>query len=726
MKLVCLVCCLPSLLYIFYLFRLCYGTKLELLTLLPYHHSREDTLYNPSWAAGDDVYPVMQLARDQINAHTTVLQNYTLELIQGTSGCQNWAQTISGFVQGLYQNESRNVVGIVGPGCSSSTIELAPLSNRKELRLIMLHGSGTSLLSDRSRYKYQLGTLGSNDNIVSAIKFLLKKWRKVVVFYDELRDFYSQIADKLVNDNNTTEIQTISWPSEMHPFQVVKKRGFRVVIVLCPLELTRHIMCYSWKNNMIFENYQFVYTGHDEVHLLAEAKTFTEDNMVTSCSKEEMQMALKGNFLVVYSFFTRKDTLSVLNTSVSEYKSAYAMYRNNYNNNTQYIGKKSNYSPWATYLYDSIWTWALVLDNLTKTRLDLFEGRHFNTNEVADIFLEQFYKINFDGISGDISFNRATGFTSRDVDIIQNDGKSSNKVAKVNSTSVMTLSSYIQIESVHYARENVTMSILFLIAVFGLLSVTVLLQILTWKYRKDAAIKAATPLLLHMSYFGIYFLLLGLTIYLLYSAIPLPIESKGCVCSILWIWMFPIGFTLSFGPIAMRTWRLYRIFIHFTNPGPFIDNKVLLLSIFSLLVTDILFAILWTATDPFQYEEKVYISSGSPHFQVYCTSKLWWFVMTLMSKALLLFFVMVLAFLTRKIKHSFFITRLLQLLNYFVCITLVLGLSLHFILLDEAFNINWSFAGLCVTIFSFTVIILALTFLPPLFPTVRRIFSLKR
>ncbi len=135
-----------------------------ILTLLPYYNP-EPSL-NPSFTIGDDAQPAMELAKIQINDNQSMLENYTLQLVHAQGGCEFLTTTSSSFVEETFRPDGRRLRGIIGPSCSSSTISLAPLTNRSELGIIMIHGSGSPTLSDRREYRYLLSTLGSTTAIV--------------------------------------------------------------------------------------------------------------------------------------------------------------------------------------------------------------------------------------------------------------------------------------------------------------------------------------------------------------------------------------------------------------------------------------------------------------------------------------------------------------------------------------------------------------------------------
>ena len=68
---------------------------------------------------------------------------------------------------------------------------------------------------------------------------------------------------------------------------------------------------------------------------------------------------------------------------------------------------------------------------------------------------------------------------------------------------------------------------------------------------------------------------------------PLKVSSPGLthlifsswfVCSYcsLYAWAFSMGYSLIFGTVCGKAWRLYRIFIHFNRPGRLISNPILI------------------------------------------------------------------------------------------------------------------------------------------------------
>lgn len=137
---------------------------------------------------------------------------------------------------------------------------------------------------------------------------------------------------------------------------------------------------------------------------------FTIDRIRYSCTRSDMATALEMSILLTYSLTPSDDAMLISNTTYSDYLQHYAEYRDRYNREAP-RASNATYTFWATYLYDSVWAWALVLDNLTKTQ-DSFElGTHYGNLEHSDMIVEQFYCCGCE--TGILLYERGLQSTSR-------------------------------------------------------------------------------------------------------------------------------------------------------------------------------------------------------------------------------------------------------------------------------------------------------------------------
>lgn len=687
-----------------------------LLSLLPYYNI-EPTL-NPSWNAGDDIQPALELAQDQIN-NSTLLENYTLQLIYAQEGCSQVARTVVSFVMNAFVPGNAKIAGIVGPGCSASTLGLGPLTSRSNISLVMVHGSGSPVLRDRDKYKYLLGTLGSTEIFIEGFLYLLREahWKRVAILYDDSRPYHRHTAE-LLTRNLTTANVTIEFSSSVSfqhlPLDVIKNGLIRIIYVLCPTELSQQIACLAQQKNMVYDKYQWVYMSQT-LGQLNKPVSFKYGN----CS--DLTKALNGMFLMMYTLKPSLDeeAMTISGTTYEQYLEDYEEYRTIYN-----IMKPNSSSEnfWATYLYDIVWAWGIVLDNLTQ--IEGFDISDFENQSYAQKIVEQFYQTTFQGISGEVNFDRDTGFTQRKVNIFQIVNEEEVHIALIAGTGAKSVSMPNQISdsfpTLQY-QEKYWVGITFNFIIIVQLAFNIGLHILSVLNRNQPSIKASSPKLLHMSYIGTYVLVAGTVLYA--SLISLITADTKCLFTLLfWAWFFPVGFTLAFSPVAMRTWRIYRIFKHYLNPGPLISNPILFIGIGLLLCADVVVGTMWTVLDPFKREEINETLLESVRVKNICSCNHYdvWFGVVVTQKLLLLSFVTVLGILTYKIPNRTFTTNALRVLTYIMAIIFLLGFSLYYILLKNSFDPNNSFATLLALLNLTVAVFIICIFIPPVVPILKR------
>ena len=86
--------------------------------------------FKPSWEIGPSLVPAAMVAKDHINRREDILKDYTIELIVDDSGCDITSKGINTIIYHLFYS-GKNVVGIIGPGCSEATLVTAPLMSNK-------------------------------------------------------------------------------------------------------------------------------------------------------------------------------------------------------------------------------------------------------------------------------------------------------------------------------------------------------------------------------------------------------------------------------------------------------------------------------------------------------------------------------------------------------------------------------------------------------------------
>ena len=711
-----------------------------LLTLLPYVSPYPGL--NPSWSYGDDIQPALDLAADQINQRNDILANFSLQLVHLLDGCDDHltAVTLGNFVEGTFANKERNIAGVIGPSCSSSTAALAPLVGRSEINTVSIHDAGSPTLANRSEYSHLLGVLGPTNSFIKGFFYLIGKgdWTRIAVLYDDSRQYFKNtkrlFLDLIRSNFSDVTVEYFSPVSETYiPLEDIQQRMLRVIFILAPISLAQNIMCRAYNLSMTFNTYQYVLMSARLEDFSVPVK-FNYNQRSYECSSEHLRNnILNGSFLLFYNLRPKSGEELLSNMTYIEYIAAYEKYRERH---TLLTGKNSTESYWATNLYDAVWAWALVLDGLTKDHGD-FELQ-YGDKVTSDRIIEQFYELNFEGMSGTMVFDYDTGFVKREIVIFQALGNFSyfvifigpNGSERCNGTEMCGVPIEIINDSfqIRVVRESSELAAFFLLINLAEIFIIVFLHITTMVNRKMPSVKATSLKLLNISYIGTYILILGTLLWTLFSAASINIQLKHYFCQLLWAWTIPVGFSLSLGPVVMKTWRLYRIFEHYLDPGPLISTPYLITGTLLIASLYLTVSVSWTASDRFVLNATEHFDNEEASQVVItwycvCNYRVYWLVSVGLLSLGLLSVGTVLALLTRKIRHASFGTSSLRVLMYLMSIVIVLGSSLYGI--SEAVGKNdhmsyFSFSTLCIFLNAVISLFIACIFIPPLLPLARK------
>ena len=711
-----------------------------ILSLLPY----PDPLFNPSWRDGPAISLALDMARDQINNQTELLPDYHIELIHDDSGCEYTTKAYVAFVRNVFYGNK--IIGIIGPGCSNSVFSLGRLISYKQMGIVTLHGGGSPLLSNRSVYHYALSSHGSNGLSFAAGLSLMKasSWTRVGVLIDDsqgqqshssyvatLRDTVSSL---LAVDNHYS-INILPTVDDLFiPLGDIIKEGLRINFLFTPVEITQRVLCLAMHQGMVYDAYQWVVNSYffDEV---AKDVNFTHNKRQYSCSEKQMKtVALNQVFFLNLRISALNETApsTYSKFSFSEFDRLFHERIEKYNSRSGDLNRPNiSLSVWSTYFYDSLWAWTVVLDCVTRKNpsLDLTKYEYGDT-AFSDLLIEEFYSLNFQGISGRIKFDNNTGFVIRALSVFRVNSGKPKEVAYYDPEEGFILTKRIEFISDRFPDKiqivsTEVVAVFISIALFQLVTLVVL-HILTLKYRHYPSVRASSLKLHQILYFGCYIFALVLFI--------LTIEGLGqfndrmfeVVCNINWAWLFPISFTLTFGTVAVRTWRLYRIFTHYRNPSRFVGDVYLMTFVLVLLLVDIVVATIWMIADPLQVKYSFYPSQEKvTKFQVrvrQCVNNSFEVFngIVLGLKVALVVGVLVLTILTRNIKNRSFTTKKLRALVYLFSIVLSVGFITYFISLSSNPLSSLAFVSIMLTLNFMLFLFIILVFLPPLMPLIQK------
>ena len=711
------------------------NATIRLLTLLPYRDSRCPH-HHPSfdYHGGLSILPALDLAVEQINSMSDFLPCHMLELLHKEIGCEVTAETTVGLTSGLFPIDRGRVVGIIGPVCSQDSVQVSSLTNRPGLKLVVLHNAGSPMLSDRTRFPNSLGILGTTHSLVDLSLALMKesRWQNIALLYEDTHLFYRSIKEQfiaLVRDHvNILYLSGIM--SNFYPLRDISISKARIIFILTSPKHSRRVMCLAYHQKLVYPRYQWVIVGQRLSDFMDKGTTINYQGKDFHCSPTVLTtVALEGAFLLSYQFSTDNvDSIEVLNSTFDEFLKLYGERVNTYNSRHPHINISPTY--WAYSMYDAVWAWAIVLNQLmsTHTVLNLDYGETtFKT------ILNEFYSIDFEGMSGHINFNPNNGFVNRPANLFFIvDGKEKH-VASNNGTTTISLQHFETVPDIVRVVSLPHKGIVgfFLAAECVMFAIVLVLQSLTFFYRDSKHIKASSPKLSHVAFLGEYSFILAIVLYTVLRAKEYSSLEGTIICRAVWMWLLPLSHTLTMGIVIVRTWRLYRIFTHYLNPGKFISNSGLLIILFVLVMIDVLFATVWMAVDPMQFELIEYRVESGPDNELVldqsCRSRytIVWLVLVFSYKIILLITMVILSILTRHIPNRTFATNSLRIFSYVFCTVFIIGFSLYYLFwfLDSNSNIA-DFIVLNILFIVFAAIFLMFVVFPPILPIFKYILNL--
>ena len=635
------------------------------------------------------------------------------------------------FPQGQGGEEKQKIVGIIGPLCTRSSVQVSSITNHHpEMRVNLLHGSGSPKLANRTEFPYSLGILGSTQSLVNLLLKLMHEsgWHNISILCDMDQLYNSAIMKDFITsvDKTVGAAYLSAFTLTYYPLDEVLSSRLRIVFVFAPLEHTKRIMCLAYHMNIGYPKYQWVLVSQWVDDFMSKDITFDYSNKEYNCSFKDL-VALEGTFFINYQMSTTLTAQANLfqNITFDEFLGLYKQRVDKHNSKHQ---KDLNISPsrWDYHLYDAVWAWAVVLNKLMM--VDNIRGNlEFGNHCFSEAVLHKFYQLDFQGMSGRIHFNANTGFVDRTANLYQTIEGSKRLLAYINGAEAVSLHHFTTISDHKriVGLPHAGIVGFFLATHCAVLVIVVMCHVFTFMYHDTKFVKASSPKLIQPAFIGAYIHILAMFLNSVFFIRELSPLVGGIICQTVWTWFLPISFTLMMGIITVRAWRLYQIFIHYLKPGNFISTSSLLAILLVLVLFDILLAIIWTAVDPNRFEFLEYIVKNENIQDVYldqsCNSKynFLWMGLFFTYKFGLLFVMMVLSVLTYKIPNRTFSTTLLRAFSYVYSTIFIIGFAIYFLVLfiDRHSSISYIVLSVVLTLMLLSFIFFII--FPPLVPIMK-------
>ncbi|XP_071951848.1 gamma-aminobutyric acid type B receptor subunit 2-like [Antedon mediterranea] len=609
---------------------------------------------------------------------------YALDLV-------NEQSSSDGFVLCMFHNDTECDTGIGADalfdqfyrkppmkillGCSCSEVSKHVATITQYWNVVMLSYASTSVaLSKRELYPTFFRTVSPDTSQGSALGALLVhfNWTTVASLTYDI-EFYSLAAREIINLIESTGVVEFATKASFvddpgAELDKIKEQDRRIIIGTFGQKEARKVFCEAYRRGMHKSKYVWLLIGWYSKEWWRET-----DNI--ECTQQELMQATNNVFFIDSLNLGIEDKPSVSGLKPSEFETLFS------NGSTRPI------SPHAPQTFDAIWTIYQTLRNTItvlgrnlslsqEDTIDLLSKLNYKNNrQVRHILMQEMAKQSFDGVSGTVRFDGPDRLGTTRIRQKQGDGLATVALFFPEDGGYLDFTypgcspikwpGRIPVDELTYVEKplHVSSSALIVISVINGVGISVALAFLGFniRFRNDKSIKMSSPNLNNCIVVGCILVYLSVILQGLHTEI-VPVSSFVPLCTARAM-LLASGFSLAFGSMFVKTYRVYHIVTHATSRGLgkriMLRESILFAMVGGLLALDLIVFILWATLDPMyrqvtktqsqvsEDETIAYIftveSCSSNRAQI-------WLGVVYTYKGLLLLFGVFLAWETRKVK----------------------------------------------------------------------------
>ncbi|XP_038053709.1 gamma-aminobutyric acid type B receptor subunit 2-like [Patiria miniata] len=651
-----------------------------------------------------------------INNRSDILPNYTLVLnVSDTEG--NLPAALNRLYEFLYEPPVK--VAIFGSLLSSLTEVVAEVIGKWSI-VEMSPGATTPVLSNRDKYPHIYRMLTSAAGF-SGAEFRMCGmfgWNKIATLHETTEPHVGVINElqRLVSTSNVSIIAAESFYKDPYEaMERLKSKDVRIIVASFYERMVRKVFCSIFKLNMYGPNYVWMIPGY-----YSNGWWMVEEEGV-SCTVEELKQASEGYLTIAYSKYGRGEEPGVGGRTPAEFRHEMA----------DVVGYEITITDRGSVAagYDCIWALAMGLESAEARLGRGLDSYRYGDDEFARTVGRAFQDLSFPGMSGPVQFSEG-GDRSGDLLIEQNIDGVENIVGIYNNIEDEITWNRPTEELWYYSDgkppfdsditktiellQSIPISVLATVSVLAALGMVLGVMFLVfniWK-RNNRQIKMSSPKVNNIIATGILLAYLGVVL----LGIDRSMVEETSLLTICRVrsWIIPISFTLAFGGMFTKMWRVYSIVIANKTKRKVIKDYYLFGIIAVLLLADLAILIPWQIIDPIQIKEnRVPIPQTEDDLTrhekreklyVNCTSNnnTIWTLVIIIYKAFVVVFGAFLAWSTRNVKvsglnDSYYVG--LSIYNTVICCMVAVSLSfLNTSSIVVTFALVSGFLLLCITI----------------------------
>ena len=638
-------------------------TTLRLIAVLPLTHPA----FPARWERGLEILPGARLAVDEVNS-MEVLPGYRIELVLvDEAACDPAASLVSFYEQVTVAGRSDRYLtaGVVGLMCAAvakavrticgvpdySLVQLSagpsagddPEGRRGPLAYSMVVDSvayasmGVALLDELGLSEYGVLYSGRTDAYayyLPTAKALVRRvgGRKKLAYMRQV-EAADDAADEIVAD--------------------MRKVGLAAAYTSLDVAGTARVLCAAVRAGLVWPRFAWLVLNHEASELRS----------ANRCSTSEVDRGLEG------AIFLRRGlepTTVVHRKLVTGH--TYQEYLESLNKYSPYRGAeedKVGVNPYASVLYDAVWSVALALNN----SLESCVGTNATISQCVEKGLPN---VSFNGAHDFVDFgNKTQTGDDRRIRVDQIiSGRPSlvgyyftgqNKMAIVNSVGQLNVLKLPTLEPQYALLSTVVAGIVLTLTGIAAVLITGILILLLY-YRNELEIKATSPKISVFMFIGCYLLCASIVLEVMFRSVVVEGRAAKVVCN-LPVWPASIGVNLILATLLVRLARVYYLFTHIRvlqKERELWTDRTLFCVVLLVVLGNVVVLTAWAVVDNYHMEDERVRSAAdpgtTPTLHQHCKSRylMLWLPLLCVYSLVLVGAIVVLTTLTRKIKRRNF------------------------------------------------------------------------
>lgn len=541
------------------------------------------------------IIPAVQMAIDEINNDNEVLKDYHLKLLIKDSEC-NVGEAVRRTLE--YISSGKPKITFLGPGCSKAAMPVAEAIHYWNIVQIGFSNS-SPLLSSKDVFPlyFRINPSETFSNLGRIAILRRFNWKKVAILQQN-NDVFTGISNSLVDLLSAANLTVLAYESyKDHPkfaIENLKKKDVRIIFAFFYPDQHYVTFCEAFKQGMYGPKYVWILiSGRNQDNW------WKIQSPLVDCTPEEVRKGLSNNI------GTGEIKLSPLSGPTKFGKTPQELY-------ADYLQRLSNsgYSEntFASYGYDAAWACAMTLN----ASIDVLEKQNFKLNEfnyslpnVSKVFVDIMKRMSFAGMTGQVKFDSNHDRITK-LEVRQIQGNTERRVAfydmendtyeEDNNSNYLWDGGKVPVDGLRIKEklEGVDSGVLWFVIVVSILGVLMAIGFLIFNvYNQNIRyIKMSSPNLNNLIIVGC------IHVYVAGVLFGLNKEQASYLCQ-LELWIVVIGFSLGFGAMLSKTWRVHVIFLNTkTAKRVIIRDRQLFGMVAVLLLIDFIILVTWQIVDP--------------------------------------------------------------------------------------------------------------------------------